>query len=275
VSRSWKLLKMSGAGNDFVVLGPEEGHALGHELPHWTRKICRRGLSVGADGVLVVEPVAPGRVLVKFLNPDGGEAFCGNGSRCAARYAFLRGFAGQSMVLLTHAGEVPARVAGDLVRLTLRSPEDRGRVQLEKDGEVLEGRLLHAGVPHLVAFVEKLASAPLASWGPWIRRHPRFDPEGTNVDFVEWRPDGDLGIRTWERGVEGETLACGSGALAAAALVRQGQSARVRLVPASGVGLVVEFASSEQGPLVVLEGDARVVLDGFAPEEAVSGFPTC
>lgn len=270
MTRSFRFLKMSGAGNDFVVLGPEEGQALGRELVAWTRRVCRRGVSVGADGVLLVEPAGPGRVRVLFLNPDGGEAFCGNGSRCAARFAFLRGFAEERMLLQTCAGEVPAHVVGRSVRLTLTLPEDRGCVRLERDGERLEGRLLHAGVPHFVAFVEGLSTAPLSSWGPWIRRHPRFEPEGTNVDFVEWRREGELGIRTWERGVEGETLACGSGALAAAALVH-GEASEVRLVPASGIPLRVEFGLA-QGR-VVLEGDARIVCEGFATDETVSGFP--
>jgi len=276
VKRVLRVTKMSGAGNDFVVLGPNEARQIAQELPAWTRRVCRRGLSIGGDGVLAVERSRNDRVRVRFYNPDGGESFCGNGSRCAARYAHLHGFAGESMVLETMIGDVPAEVDGGNVRLFLALPEDRGAVSLEKDGARLEGRFLVAGVPHLVVLVEDVAVAALEVWGPWIRRHPHFAPEGTNVDLIGWRSDGSLAIRTWERGVEGETLACGSGAVAAAAVVRgRAPSDRVRVVPASGVPLVVSFEQRSDREIVVLQGDARMVFEGTLTDEATSGFSTC
>lgn len=276
MSHNFRVTKMSGAGNDFIVLGPDEARHLGGELPAWARKACRRGLSIGADGVLVVEPGGEEKILVRFCNPDGKESFCGNGSRCAARYAYLHGFAGESMVLETMIGDVAAHVDGESVRLYLSLPEDRGPRWLERGDVRLEGRLLVAGVPHLVVFVEDVAEAPLALWGPWIRHDPQFAPDGTNVDLIGWRPDGSLAIRTWERGVEGETLACGSGAVAAATFVRgQGAASRTCVVPASGVPLFVAFEQRAGHEIVVLQGDARVIFEGTLGDDATSGFPAC
>lgn len=272
-----RVVKMSGAGNDFVVLGPDEARRMGEAIVSWTRRVCRRGLSVGADGVLVVEPSGPGRARVRFLNPDGSDAFCGNGSRCAARFALLRGFAGPLMTLDTAAGDVPAEVDGDRVRLTLPAPEDRGSETIETAGVRIEGRRILAGVPHFVISVPDLAAAPLHVWGPRLRSNPRFGPAGTNVDLVRRREDGAVAIRTWERGVEGETLACGSGALAAArALGLDGRAdRRIFILPRSGVPLVVELGATPGVSPVVLEGDARLVFEGVVTPEGVEGFPTC
>jgi diaminopimelate epimerase len=270
-----KIAKLSGAGNDFVVLGPDEAAKLGPRLADWTRLVCRRGLSVGADGVLVVEPVAGGRARVRFLNPDGAEAFCGNGTRCAARYAQLRGWIdAPSVVLETAAGEVEARVTPPAVRLVLRPPRDLGAIVLDLDGTELEGHRVDAGVPHFVAPVADVASTPLERWGPRVRRHPRFGADGTNFDIVALG-SSELPLRTWERGVEGETLSCGSGAIAAALVARrQGAPETVRVVPASGIALTVGLPGPPDAPTAaILEGDARVIFEGELRNEGVEGFP--
>jgi len=126
---------------------------------------------------------------------------------------------------------------------------------------------------HFVVAVRDLAAAPLESWGPALRRAAVLGAAGANVDLVAWRDDGALGIRTWERGVEGETLSCGSGAVAAAAVAffREGRR-EVRVVPRSGVPLVVQFPLAGSA---ILEGDARVVLEGSVGPESVSGYPPC
>jgi diaminopimelate epimerase len=262
------VTKMSGAGNDFVVLGPEGIALVGRDLSAWTRRVCRRGVSIGADGVLVVEPGRDGRIRVTFRNPDGEEAFCGNGSRCAARYALTRGMAGPTMTLDTAAGEVEAEIEGVRVRLTLPPPRDLGHWKGSVGDEPLSGRRILAGVPHLILHVDDLDRAPLARWGPPLRRHPDFGPPGTNVDLVQWRDDGALSVRTWERGVEGETLACGSGAVAAALWAcLEGAGEDVRIRPASGIELRVTL-----GAVAHLAGDARFVFEGTVTDEAVTGF---
>lgn len=265
---------MSGAGNDFIVLGGDDASALQEDLAAWARKVCRRGVSVGADGVLLVERAAKDRVRVRFYNPDGSEAFCGNGSRCAARYAHERGLAGDRMVLDTVVGDVLAEVSGSLVRLVLPAPRDRGERVLTAGGERLAGRAVFAGVPHFVVFVEDVSQAPLASWGPVVRHHACFGPEGTNLDLVEARSSDTLVLRTWERGVEGETLSCGSGAIAAAHAWRLGGGAKnLRLLPASGIPVRVELPGSAEAPeAAILEGDARLIFEGLLHSEATDGF---
>jgi diaminopimelate epimerase len=265
------VLKMCGAGNDFVVLGPAAVSALPADLPGWVRRVCRRRISVGADGVLLVEPAGPDRVRVRFYNPDGSEAFCGNGSRCAARYARLHGLAGPSMVLDTAVGEVGAKLVGEEVRLTLPPPRDLGDASVRVGADLLTGRHVDAGVPHYVVFSDAPAEAPLERWGPAVRHDARFAPAGVNFDVAGPVEQGVLRVRTWERGVEGETLACGSGAVAAAFARRLlGAGQTLTVIPRSGIPLRVELPGPRDRPLgAVLAGDARIIFRGQIHPEAV------
>jgi diaminopimelate epimerase len=275
MSNGPRLVKMSGAGNDFLVLDLEESRRVEGDFVRWVRRVCRRGLSIGADGVLLVAPAGLDRVRVDFFNPDGTPAFCGNGSRCAARFARTRGFAGAKMVLQTEIGDLPAEVLGGQVRLTLPAPLDLGSRTLAWEDERLEGRAISAGVPHFVVWTSPVAGAPLALWGPRVRRHPEFGREGSNLDLAARLPGGRLELRTWERGVEGETLACGSGALAAAYALRlEGGPETVTILPASGVPLTVRLPGPASRPdLAILEGDARIVFEGVPGPDATDGFP--
>jgi diaminopimelate epimerase len=262
--------KMSGAGNDFIVLDGQAANAIGADLGTWARAACRRGLSVGADGVLVVRPEGPDRVRVDFLNPDGSVAFCGNGTRCAARYAASRGYCGDRALLLTRIGEVPAEIHGGRVRLVLPPPKDRGRLTLSACGTRYDGRSVDSGVPHFVVEVEDVAAVALASIGPVLRADPAWGAAGANVDVVSRAADGTHHVRTWERGVENETLACGTGAIAAALAARLGGAPEtVRIVPASGVALEVTLRGAPGAPTSAeLFGDARFVFEGTLSEEA-------
>jgi len=268
------VVKMSGAGNDFVVLDAEQSARIEGAPEAWARRVCRRGLSVGADGVLFVEPAGANRVRVRFLNPDGSAAFCGNGSRCAARFAFRRGYAAEAMVLETLIGDVPATVEGARVRLELPAPRDLGPVDLELEAESVSGRWIDAGVPHFVVRVASVAGAPLERWGPRVRRDSRFGAAGTNLDVVAEGAARTVTLRTWERGVEGETLACGSGAVAAAFAARLAGGAEwLRIVPASGVPLEVGLPGPAEAPRsAVLVGDARFVFEAALGEEALLDF---
>jgi len=265
------VVKMSGAGNDFLVLGPGQAEHIGGNLEEWVRRVCRHGVSVGADGVLVVTPRATNRLHVRFYNPDGSQAFCGNGMRCAARFARLHGLADDSMILETAAGEVPAQVLGEVVRLRLAAPRDVGRLSLDIGEELIEGRWIVAGSPHFVTFVDAPERAPLERWGPAVRGHPRFGREGVNFNVARHPHGRRMAVRTWERGVERETLACGSGAVAAAFAARlDGHADRITVVPASGIPLEVGFGESGT---VELTGDARVVFEGRLGRESTHGFP--
>lgn len=272
--------KMSGAGNDFLVFsgrverGPKEAAAI--------RRLCRRGTGVGADGVLFIHADREGsptsRIVADYVNADGSAGrFCGNGTRCAARFAVLRGLAGPSLVVETGWGLVGARVAsGGAVTLDLPEPVAVGRAvpSLDASGEALErdAFALLVGVPHVVAFLKdgvELDRMDLAVLGPALRRHPAM-PEGANANFVKRISGSRIALRTWERGVEAETLACGSGAVAAAVVASflKGVTAPVLVATRSGETLEVSFAKDgELARDVTLKGDAHVVFEGTLIEE--------
>lgn len=269
MSASVRVTGMSGAGNDFLVVGPDAAAKLGDDPADWVRRVCARGLSLGTDGVVFVDVQGPDRIGVRFVNPDGSSAFCGNGSRCAARYAFLERMAGSHMVLATDAGDIPAEVRDSAVRLELPAPTDHGEREVACAGLTHRGRFVTAGIPHFILFVNDPAAAPLESWGPELRRHTAFGSAGTNVSLVS--VDGaTLQLRTWERGVERETLCCGSAAVAAAFAARlRGAPERLEVRPASGIPLRVELRASADAPEhVILEGEARVLFRGEVDPEA-------
>lgn len=251
-TRFWK---MSGAGNDFVLVeGPVRGAAA------LARRLCDRRRGVGADGLLVLARGAAGPRL-DYRNADGSAAFCGNGSRCAALWAAARGWAkGRSFVLRTSRGDLSARLTAR-GRAEVSMPAPRGLrlgLRLKALGRTWTVHFVDTGVPHAVVFVPDAGKAPVRELGRALRFHRAFGRAGANADFVELRRDG-LVLRTYERGVEDETLACGSGAVAAAfvarALGRAG--APVRLKVRSGATLTVSFDGGAR-----LEGPGEVVYTG-------------
>ena len=268
MSRAVRVVGMSGAGNNFLVVGPADADSIADRAA-WARRVCTRGLSLGTDGVVFVERAGPDRVRVQFINPDGSSAFCGNGSRCAARFAHLEGLAGESMTLLTDAGEIPAATVANGVRLTLPPPVIHGEREADSGGTVHRGLFVSAGIPHFVVFVDDPRNAPLEIWGPALRRHPVVGPQGTNVNLAAPRDSG-IEMRTWERGVERETLCCGSGAVAVAAAARlRGGAERVVLRPSGGIPVRVELPGEARAPkCAVLEGDARILFRGEIDPEA-------
>ncbi len=268
-----QFVKMAGGGNDFLLF-EADGRALGEEDRRRIALLCRRGLSVGADGALFLSQGEDSRIHVDYFNADGGLAsFCANGTRCAARYAVTRGLVkGQEPVLETGWGLIPARVEGASV--TLRLPAlalPGGPVGISGEGLPPEATPIDVGVPHLVVFVRgDLASLPIDRLAPPLRRHPAM-PDGANVNFVEVTGPRSIRVRTYERGVEGETLACGSGVVASAiAAARQGLvSPPVVCATRSGAAFIVSF--SERGGEIVdaaLTGDAREVYSAELNAEA-------
>ena len=268
MTESFEVAKLSGAGNDFVALRAEARAGLGDRFEEWVRKVCRRGLSLGADGVLVVEPI-PGGARVEFFNPDSSAAFCGNGTRCAARWASVLGTP-SPMDLETSIGNVIATVDRSMVTLQLPiQPQVKLRSVRSTEGRIFEGYDVEAGVPHYVLLVEDVAKVPLEQWGPMLRRHPDFGESGRNIDLLAQTADG-WALRTWERGVEAETLACGSGAIAAAAaLERLDTPGDYTLLPAGGIPLTVAFP--ETGG-TVLKGEARLLWSGSITAAATEWF---
>jgi diaminopimelate epimerase len=179
------------------------------------------------------------------------------------------------MVLDTAAGEVAARVDGETVQLRLPAPVDLGRMPLDPIDDSVQGFFVRAGVPHFVVVDGELGADALRRWGPRIRRDPRFGADGTNFDLVTRDGTERIDLRTWERGVEGETLSCGSGAVAAALAVRlDGGPATVRVLPASGIPLTVDLPGPADAPVeAVLTGDARFLFSAVVHDEATRGFP--
>jgi diaminopimelate epimerase len=258
--------KMNGSGNDFVMIDHRTEIIPQGEIASFISKVCRRGLSVGADGLILLVPSSRADYGWHFYNADGGEAeMCANGSRCVARFAFLKGIAPAKHSIETLAGIVQAEVLGEdggRVRVHLPDPFDlQLNIKIEVDGKEECVQSVNTTVPHAVYFVDDTDKVNLVGLGNATRYHERFAPKGTNVNFVS--PSGDfLKIRTYERGVENETLACGTGAVAGAVIAASlGKVASpVTLLTKGGTRLVVNFTQDGSSfKIVSLEGDARVV----------------
>lgn len=275
------FVKMAGAGNDFVVIDNRAGVV--QDAEDLARKVCTRRLSVGADGLILIEPSARCTFRMRYFNSDGSAAdFCANGTRCAARFAFLHVIAPRKMTIETGAGVVGAEIIDQQVMLSLPSPTHFvAERPLDLPGLTrVTGSSITVGVPHYVVFLrDRLWEQPIEAVGRQIRMHPRLAPEGANVNFVVVRDQHYLSLRTYERGVEAETLACGSGivaSVATSALFGRVESP-VTVRSRSGVELEVRFERERTGgedrlTQVRLTGDARVVYRSELGAETASGF---
>ncbi len=264
--------KLNGSGNDFLLVDNRNGVMKGIDLPGFAGKVCDRSRSIGADGIIFLERSRSADFRWKFFNADGSVAeMCGNGGRCAARYAHERGIAGRSMAFETLAGLIHAEVSGRRVKLQMTTP---GGLAIDRTltlrGKKIRYSFLDTGVPHVVLFVPRIEKIDLVEVGRGIRRHRAFVPRGTNVNFAQVR-NGVVWVRTYERGVEGETLACGTGAVACGILsavhgfVRPPVTVRTR----GGENLVIHFDIGKKAfGEVSLEGDTSWSCDGVINEEA-------
>lgn len=260
--------KMNGAGNDFVVV---DNRSLTLDLSRERiALLCDRHRGVGADGLLAVEPAEHGADFkFRYYNADGGEAeMCGNGARCFGRFtAALLPEPPARVTFETIAGTLAAEMVDEHIRIAMSDPVD-----LTLDTGVTVPGLhatLHAvnpGVPHVVAFVEDVASIDVRTHGRAIRQHQAFAPAGTNANFVQVLAPGHIRIRTYERGVEDETLACGTGMVASALFhhLIHGAPSPVRVQVAGGDTLEIGFASTPSGGFtqVTLTGPADFVFEG-------------
>jgi diaminopimelate epimerase len=258
---------MHGAGNDFVLVDDRARRFPAHDA-EWIRRIAARRTGIGCEGVILLQPPARGGTFrMRFFNPDGREAgMCGNGARCAARLAMRLGFGDKAVTIETMAGAVGAESAGEAVLLRMPPPSDwRQEAELRLDGRPVRYGFVNTGVPHAVILTADLAACQVAERGAAVRRHPDFAPAGTNVDFACAAGPHALRVRTYERGVEGETGACGTGIVAAALIcARAGLVAPpVVVTPASGAELAVDFRLTADGAEgVTLTGPAEFVFEG-------------
>lgn len=286
---SMPFLKMTGAGNDFLVFDDRKGDCEGSSPERWV-SLCARRTGVGADGILILHDSEIFDFRMVFLNADGAESqMCGNGARCIAWAAAVEKGLGHGLTVDSPKPEgwkLPEGIGSRQIwsitfeaadgrhdalgwerraMVTLGSSSEPRDLTLETSEGAVSGALLNVGVPHFVSLTDDPETVPLDSIGLWLRSHERLGPEGANVSFAAREPDeeGCYAIRTFERGVEGETLSCGTGAAAAAAvLAREGASPPVQIRARGGI-LRVHFIHGEQGiEYIWLEGPVRVIYRG-------------
>ena len=259
--------KMHGSGNDFVLIDHRERFIPEAEQPRFARRVCHRQLGAGADGLILIEASPTANFRWRFYNADGSEPeMCGNGGRCAARFAVLNGIAPADLSFETLAGTIKAEVQGRRVKLLMAGVGDFLLGQnIPLEDTTLLGHFLKVGVPHVAVPVADLEAAPVTGWGRAVRFHALFAPAGTNVNFIQVEGPQTLRIRTYERGVEDETLACGTGAVASALIAaRLGQVASPVTVHTRGGEALTIYFKPEGGTFseVYLEGDALVTYQG-------------
>ncbi|HEU0210380.1 MAG TPA: diaminopimelate epimerase [Candidatus Udaeobacter sp.] len=261
-----RFTKMNGAGNDFILIDNRAGTTdlERRQIAH----LCDRHRGIGADGVLLLElPANRADFRMRYFNADGGEAeMCGNGARCFARFANRVAGAEGKISFETQAGVISAELASNLVTLRMTEPTDlRLNVKLLLREEEKTIHFINSGVPHVVIPVPKIDSVNVQLEGAAIRRHKMFSPNGANVNFIEKRAPNKIAIRTYERGVEDETLACGTGIVASALIFAATERAKgpIDIIARGGDELQVGFEKVAEGfRNVTLTGPAEFVFEG-------------
>ena len=261
---------MSASGNDFIVIDNRDGK-VDKDFPDtsgFIRKVCRVHHSVGADGVILIENSDKHDFRWRFFNADGSEAeMCGNGGRCAARFAYMNGITKEKMTFETIAGVIKAEVTGTRVKLQLTTPVD---IKLDypvglEDKEIFLSSV-NTGVPHAVLLVDDVDYMPVEELGRLVRYHKVFGEKGTNVDFVEVIDKENLKLRTYERGVEGETYACGTGAVAVGVILKEKALVQSPVnIKTKGGEILKVYVDGE----VYLEGDTKLIYVGKLNDEAL------
>ncbi|MEI8012698.1 MAG: diaminopimelate epimerase [Candidatus Omnitrophota bacterium] len=268
------FVKMQGAGNDFVIID----HEPSIDYPSFTVNVCDRHMGIGADGVIVLSSSESADHRMRIINADGSEAeMCGNGARCMAVYiAHKFALVPEIFTMETLAGKIHASASGEMASVQLSAPKDyRADIELKVADKKMSVHFINTGVPHAVVFVQGIQDIEIESLGRLIRYHQVFAPKGTNVNFVERLKAGYVAVRTYERGVEAETLACGTGSVASALIAYlQGtaklaacRGASIRVLTKSGEVLDVNFDLdiADAKPLISnvwLKGNARFICKG-------------
>ncbi len=263
--------KWSGAGNDFVIFDNRDGK-LSSIMAELAQKVCQRHVSLGADGVIYIEQSMRGHIRARFFNPDGSEFnMCINGSRCVARHAFMHVMAPKKMIIETNIGNINAEVDRERVLISFSR---QYKLELHKsivlDKKTLRYHFVKIGDPHIIVPIKNVTSISVQRLGKILRNHEQFAPEGVNVNFVHFTKEF-IYIRTYERGVEAETYACGSGCVSTALslshlgyhqpqyvfLTRSGSLLRVR----------IEWGA-DRAERIFVEGDARWIASGKLQPES-------
>jgi diaminopimelate epimerase len=267
---SFDFFKMHGAGNDFIVV--DNRFAVNHQWsPPYVRTICRAHTGIGADGLLLIEKDPTAGFRMRFYNSDGYEAdMCANGSRCICLLAHHLGVVGKKFSFRAGDGIHRAEILdGSRVKVELfihpRSDPRTFPVDFKLPDSLYFKKFLDTGVPHVVLGVEDLSQIPVETIGKDLRFHPYYQPEGTNVNFVEVLPGGQenrLKLRTYERGVDAETLSCGTGATAAAIAFYAGGDGEKRTVHVATTGGALTVSFTGEGNEIHLLGPVEIVYKG-------------
>ena len=276
--RPVKFWKMNGSGNDFIIIDNRDKIVSDENMNRFVVDTSKRRESVGADGVIFIVPSETADFKWRFFNADGSEAeMCGNGSRCVARFAYLNNITRATMTFETIAGEIMAKVSGRNVQVRMPNPAD---LNLNIELCLNESKICHqhvgfinTGVPHTIVKVDDIENYPVIAMGRQIRHHKTFTPMGTNVNFVNVLDEHKIAVRTYERGVEDETLACGTGCIASALIfaARGDVTSPVHAVTHGGEILSVHFSKDSVGNFseVWFEGNTTVVYEGILHSEAI------
>jgi diaminopimelate epimerase len=267
---SQSFYKMQGSGNDFIIIDNRTQRIAPQMMGHWARQLCPRAFRIGADGIIFLEMDTSGQAetIWHFFNADGSRAeMCGNGARCATFLAHKLGMAPAKHRMLTDAGTVQAEVFPEegTVSVQLTPPRDlRLNLDLVLDEKNMVVHFANTGVPHAVLIHEDISVLDIPKLGAKIRYHQYFAPAGTNANFVQILDQGHILLRTYERGVENETYACGTGAAASVAVLHAlGQCAASVAVTTSG-GEILQITLQDTD--IFLRGPAQIIYQGqFCP----------
>lgn len=262
-----RFTKMNGSDNDFVVIDNRKN--LVSRRVSFAKSVCQRRMSAGADGLILIETSKRADFKMRIFNPDGSEAeMCGNGARCAALFGSSKILSRRPKLKIeTKAGILEAEiVAKDKVKLKMSKPVNlRLGLKIKINKKNKEVFYIDTGVPHTVLFVPDINKADVYNTGRKLRFHTYFKPKGTNVDFVSLRDKNSIYMRTYERGVESETLACGTGAVASAVIahLRKGLKNPVSVYTRGGEVLRI-YIEDKHNKIndVYLEGNVKVVYEG-------------
>ncbi len=263
---TFEFVKLSGAGNDFILADNRRG-AL-KDLPALAKRLTDRKRSIGGDGLIVMEKSRLADLKMRIFNSDGSEAeMCGNGVRCAAKFAVMKRMAGRKASIETLAGIIGTQVKGNVVRARLTDPKDlKIGMAVRLDGRDEKIHFVDTGVPHAISVHASVESVDVVNAGRAIRRHSVFAPRGTNANFVAIdTKKNEIAVRTYERGVEDETLACGTGSTAAALVAAELKGLRSPVTVRTHGGDVLKIYFSKDGGRfhdVYLEGVVKSNFEG-------------
>jgi len=269
-----RFYKLQASGNDFILINNYQLKIKEDKLKKIARKYCARKTGIGADGLLVIEPSKRGNFKMRIFNADGSEAeMCGNGARCVVLWANSVRKIKNMTFFETKAGMIEAKIKerknkGALISIKMTDPFDlKLEIPLVLEKRKIKVNYVNTGVPHTVIFVEGLEKIPIEEIGRKVRFHKRFLPQGTNVNFVEILRDDFIKIRTYERGVEGETFACGTGAVASAIITTKflkskNKRIKINVLTKSEERLKVYFYQNKSITDVWLEGSVSLIYEG-------------